>query len=104
MASSAANALAGTAVDITDVGIDGPHTLTPASITGGAYKIQVSADDVTYFDITAHDLLPVAANITVTANFYWDGLFPTFNYARVLFACTTGQFSYTVVGITKTEE
>jgi hypothetical protein len=101
LASSAANALAGTVVDITAAAGGGTHTLTPASITGGAWKIQVSMDNTTYVDLVTHDLLPISANITATAAWYWDWDKPAFNYFRVVFACTTGQFAYSLVSGTK---
>ena len=101
LASSAANALAGTVVDITAAAGGGTHTLTPASITGGSYKTQVSMDGTTYVDLVTHDLLPVGANITVTNGWYWDWENPAFNYFRIVFACTTGQFAYSLVSVTK---
>lgn len=100
LATSAANALAGTAVDITDTGT-GVHTLTPSAITGASYKTQVSLDGTTYVDLVTHDLLPVGANITVTNGWYWDWDHPGFNFARIVFACTTGQFAYSIVMATK---
>ncbi len=101
LASSAANALAGTAVDITAAAGGGTHTLTPASISGASYKTQVSLDGVTYVDLVTHDLLPVGANITATAGWYWDWNTPAFNYYRIVFAATTGQFSYSLLSTTK---
>lgn len=89
LATSAANALAGTAVNITDSGT-GTHTLTPASITGGSYKLQASMDDVTYFDLS------VTNNVTVTANFIHEKVDPMFNFVRVVWAITTGQIAYAV--------
>jgi hypothetical protein len=94
LASSAANALAGTAVNFTDSGA-GTHTLTPAAITGGSYKLQASFDDVTYVD------LGVTANITATADFFHEKVDPMFNFVRVVFAITTGQFSYSVNTLVK---
>jgi hypothetical protein len=101
LASSAANALVGTVVDITAAAGGGTHTLTPASITGGSYKTQVSIDGTTYVDLVTHDLLPVGQNITVTNSWYWDWDKPAFNYFRIVFACTTGQFAYSLVSTTK---
>lgn len=101
LASSAANALAGTVVDITSAAGGGTHTLTPASISGASYKTQVSLDGVTYVDLVAHDLLPIGANITATAGWYWDWDRPGFNYFRIVFAATTGQFTYSLLSITK---
>jgi len=89
LATSASNALAGTAVDITSDG-SGTHTLTPAALTGGSYKLQASMDDVTYFD------LAVTNNVTVTANFIHEKIDPMFNYVRVVWAVTTGQITYVI--------
>jgi len=101
LASSAANALAGTVVDITSAAGGGTHTLTPASISGASYKTQVSCDGTTYVDLVAHDLMPVTNNITATNGWYWDCDHVGFNYIRIVFAATTGQFSYSILTTTK---
>lgn len=68
-ATTLANALAGTAVDITDAGT-GTHTVEPVALAGGAWKIQgtnIPVDNPTsrvWVDIPGE-----TANITVTANF-----------------------------------
>lgn len=95
LATSAANALAGTAVDITDTGT-GIHTLTPASITGGSYKVQVSPDNVLWFDLAS-----VSNNVTVTADFMHQIVDPAYNFIRVVFSITTGQIAYVVTTIVK---
>jgi hypothetical protein len=60
LASSLANALLGTAVDITDTGT-GVHTMTPTSIAGGVIKVQESVDSQIWFDIAS-----ATDNITAT--------------------------------------
>lgn len=53
LATSAALALVGTPVDITDQGTDGAtHTLTPAAISGASIKLQESVDGSSWFDIS----------------------------------------------------
>jgi len=97
LASSAANALAGTVVDITAAAGGGTHTLTPASITGASYKLQCSVDDSTYYD------LGVTNNVTVTADFVHEKVDPMFNFVRVVWAITTGQIAYSIKTLVKGE-
>ncbi len=61
LASSLANAAAGTAVDITTPGF-GTHTITPALLvtTGAVAKLQVSNDGTNFTDVTS-------ATVTITA-------------------------------------
>lgn len=91
LASSAANALLGTAVDITAAAGGGTHTLTPASITGASYKLQQSYDGVLFQDIAS-----ATNNVTVTADFVHELPTPTYNYVRVVWVITTGQIAYNV--------
>jgi len=95
LASSAVNALAGTAVDITAAAGGGTHTLTPAALTGGSYKLQCSMDDVLYVD------LGVTNNVTVTADFLHEKVDPMFKYVRVVWAVTTGQIGYNVYTVVR---
>lgn len=98
LATSAANALAGTVVNITAAAGGGTHTLTPAAITGGSYKVQVSVDDSTWFDLAS-----VTNNVTATADFMHEKIDPMFNYLRVVWAVTTGQIAYVVNTLVKGE-
>lgn len=86
LATSAANALAGTAIDITDAGT-GTHTVTPQALAGGNVKLQGSQDGTTYVD------LGVSSNITTTANFIFEKVDPTFDYVRAVYTLTGGQIS-----------
>ena len=97
LASTAANAIIGVAVDITGAGT-GTHTLTPSALTGGAYKLQASPDNVLWFDLPAASS---ANNVTVTATFMHEKVDPMYNFIRVLWACTTGQIIYTILTLTK---
>lgn len=98
-ATSAANALAGTAVDITAAAGGGNHTFTPAAISGGSYKLQISMDGVTYYDLTSG-----SNNVTVTADFQHQLVDPCYNYLRVLWAVTTGQIAYVISTLVKEEQ
>jgi len=95
LASSAANALAGTAVDITGTGT-GVHTLTPAAITGGSYKVQVSPDNILWFDLAS-----ITNNVTATADFMHQLVDPSYSFVRVVWAVTTGQIAYDVNTVVK---
>lgn len=96
LATSAANALLGTAVDITSAAGGGTHTLTPAAISGGSYKLQCSMDDgSTYVD------LGVTNNVTATADFLHEKLDPMYTHVRLVWAITTGQIAYIVQTLVK---
>lgn len=98
LATSLANAAAGTAVDLTAPGY-GTHTITPAALvtTGAVVKLQVSNDGTNFADVTS-------ATVTVTAagNTYWDlaiqatGARLRASVFRILFTPTTGTLTLTV--------
>ena len=94
LATSAANAIAGTAIDITDTGT-GTHTLTPAALAGASYKLQASMDDSTWFD------LGVTNNVTATSRFIHEKVDPMFNYVKVVWAMSAGQIAYNVYSAIK---
>lgn len=94
LATSAANALAGTAIDITDTGT-GTHTLTPAALAGASYKLQASHDDTNYFN------LGVTNNVTATSQFIHEKVDPMFNYVRVVWTMTAGQIAYNLYTVVK---
>lgn len=103
LATSAANALAGTAVDITGNGAAGTHTLTPAAIGGASYKLQgamrlSTGDAGTYIDLS------VTNNVTATANFIHEKIEPMYDYVRIVWAMTAGQILYTAYLNVKGEE
>lgn len=94
LATSAANALAGTAINITDTGT-GIHTLTPAALAGASYKLQASMDDTNFFDLS------VTNNVTTTAQFIHEKVDPMFNYVRVVWTMTAGQIAYNLYTVVK---
>ncbi len=86
-ASSLANALLGTPVDITNQGASGSvNTFTPVAIAGGSYKIQVSLNgyDNTWVDLAS------AVNITADATALVEKLDPMYDYIRVVYTLTAG--------------
>lgn len=103
LASSAANAIAGTAVDITAAAGGGTHTLTPAALAGASYKLQgamrlSNGDAGTYID------LAVTNNVTATANFIHEKVEPMYDFVRIVWTMTAGQILYTAYLAVKGEE
>lgn len=83
VATSLVNALAGTAVDITDQGTD-DHTFTPAAIAGANAKFQQSLDGTNWVDLGS------ATNITADTNFILSQVDPVAKYMRVAATLTAG--------------
>ena len=94
LATSLANALLGTAIDITDTGT-GNHTFTPTALAGASVKLQGSMDNSTFAD------LPIKATgdatkslaITTTVNALLSESDIAVNYIRVYYTLTAGQLS-----------
>jgi hypothetical protein len=102
LAASMADAVAGTAVDITSAAGGGTHTLTPAAISTASWKLQGSFDDSTWFDIQAADLQAMSGNITATGNVFTHHDTPAYCYVRLYFtAATAGQFDYIFTALVK---
>lgn len=97
LATSAANALAGTAVDITSAAGGGTHTLTPAAISTASYKLQYSLDGVTYIDAG------VTNNVTTTVQFLHEKVDPAFNFVNIVWALSAGQVAYNIYTLVKEE-
>ena len=107
LATSLANALAGTAIDITNVG-SGNQTLTPVSISGASYKLQHSADydprtgSGVWVDAVASESNSVVTNtITVTADSAASLIGVCYPYVRVNFAIAAGSVALVVTSHTK---
>lgn len=66
LATSLANAQAGTVIDITGAG-SGTHTITPTSIAGASVKLQGSIDCTNFTDIAN-----TSTNVTATVNLLWS--------------------------------
>lgn len=100
-ATSQANALAGTAVDITDYGT-GTHTLTPAATLGGSVKLQKNSQPETetpvWVDLTNGECLNGSASQSFSgaANLSWALAHVGFRGLRAVFAVTTGTVSCTL--------
>lgn len=86
LATSLANALAGTIIDITDAGT-GVHTVAVTALAGASYKIQASIDSISWVDIAA--ATPITVSITVLA----EKLTPLYAYLQVVYLITAGRMS-----------
>lgn len=85
LASSSANALAGTAIDITAITGSGSFTLTPTAFAGTwSFKWQGSNDNLNWADLNA-----TAITYSVPATTLWDGLVH-YKYLRLNFTAGTG--------------
>lgn len=92
LASSLANALAGTQVDITSAAGGGTHTLTPTALATASIKLQCSLDNSNWFDIASS-----STNITATANIIWNVDAPYYNYVRAVSAIGAGQIESALI-------
>jgi hypothetical protein len=96
LATSYANALAGTAIDILDQGTNAvTHTFTPTSIAGGTIKPQGSLDGTNYADIKSPEGASLSQNITATGNFLLNFANPGYNYFRLAYGLTAGYLETT---------
>lgn len=86
LAASLADALLGTAIDITTEGV-GVHTFTPTSIAGGSIKLQKSNDGINWVDEGS------ATNVTADASVFLEKDRPGFRFARVYLTLTAGSIS-----------
>lgn len=93
-ASSLANALAGTQLDLTAQG-SGTNTFTPTAIAGGNVKLQKSNDGTNWSDEGA------ATNITADGLVWLEKVDPTSLYMRLAFTLTAGQLSASSVYVVK---
>lgn len=95
-ASSLANALAETEIDITDTGADNSvNTFTATSIAGANVKLQKSNDNSNWSDEGS------ATNITADGLIYLEKIDPTAKYMRTQFTLTAGSMSSTQTYIVK---
>lgn len=86
LATSLANALAGTALTISDDGT-GTQTFTPTSIAGANVKLQKSNDGTNWADEGS------PTSITVDANIFLEKADCCFKYLRVAYTMTAGSLS-----------
>jgi len=90
LASSLANAQAGTPLTLSDAGT-GNQTFTPTSASG-VYKLQQSCDGVTYFDVSG-DTVTISGSGTVL----WAISPVTTQYYKLLFTPTSGVINITTL-------
>lgn len=86
LATSYANAVAGTAIDITDAGT-GVHTFTPAALAGGMITVQYSLDNSTYVDLEAGTAITASSTFTKLIDR------PAYPFLRLAYTLTAGQLS-----------
>jgi hypothetical protein len=99
LASSLANAVAGTAVDITSAAGGGTHTLTPASLGGVVVKLQRSNDGTNFDDHASHTV-----TISAAGNKVWELVDPFYRYVRILHTPSAGAVNLTATLNAKTRE
>lgn len=87
LATSAANAVAGIAVDITDGGT-GNHTFTPKALAGASVKFQKSADGSNWTDIAG-----ASASITAAGEYWFEAADVAYEGLRAVFAITSGSIN-----------
>lgn len=90
LASSLANAVAGTAVDITAVGV-GNSTLTPATSAGNVCKLQEGNDGTNWTDVSGKTVTIA----TTGGNAVWEYTGSS-RYLRVLYTPSAGQVELAV--------
>ena len=90
LASSLANAVAGTAVNITAVGV-GNSTLTPSTSAGNIAKLQESNDNTNWVDVAS-----ATVTIATTAGVSLWNYTGASRYLRVLYTPSTGQVSLAI--------
>jgi len=91
VATTLANAQAGTQVDITDEGADGSvNTFTPTALAGASVVVQKSNDGSNWTNIAS------ATSITVDGS-YWPAevVDPQYQFIRLVYAITAGSMSAT---------
>lgn len=94
LATSLANALAGTDVDITSAAGGGTHTLTPAAIAGASLTLQKSNDYHPVSNTTGTwDAVESATAITADGNIWISDIDPEYEYVRTSFTLTAGRLS-----------
>lgn len=90
LASSLANALAGTQIDITDQGV-GTHTLEPQAVAGGVVKIQKSNNYNAALESGDWVDEGSSVNITADGSSFFEKADPSYRWVRVHVTCTSGR-------------
>ena len=90
LASSLANASAGTAINISTQGT-GVHTFTPTALSSATLKLQGSVDDTNYDDLASQSV-----TISAAGNELFHVSNPAYDYLRILFTPSAGSVGLTV--------
>jgi len=85
LASSLANAIAGTPVNITAAAGGGTHTFTPVALGTTTVKLQASEDDDIFVDISNS-----SETISASSNVLWNVNAPYYEYMRVVATLSDG--------------
>ncbi len=93
LASSLANAQAGTAVDITAAAGGGTHTVTPVALAGASVTLQKSNSYGRSGVTAVWDAVESATTITADGNIWISDVDPEYEYARVSYTLTAGKLS-----------
>lgn len=105
LATSLANALAGTVIDITDQGTSGAtHTLTPSTIAGGSITLQKSNNYGLSGVTAAWDAVESATSITADGDIWISDIDPEYAHARVSYTLTAGRLSAATYLVVKKDE
>ena len=89
LASSLANAQAGTAINLTAAGT-GNHTFTPTALAGGSLKLEASNSGNNWTELVT------AQNVTADGNLFFTKDIVHYKYVRAYFALTAGHVSGTL--------
>lgn len=90
LASSYANAVAGTAIDIIDAGV-GNQTFTPTALSG-VFKLQASNDGTNFSDIGGASI-----NVTASGNTVINVTDPNYNVLKCVYTHTAGAVTLTTI-------
>lgn len=99
LASSYANALAGTFIVITSAAGGGDHTFTPTALSGASTKLQGSVNydphfqTGDWFDLVDAAGSPLTVNITATGSKYWNIPDSMYEFVRQVVVQTNGLFA-----------
>ncbi len=91
LATSLANAVAGTAVDLTGEGT-GVHTFTPTALSGAVVKLQTSNDGTNFEDLSSYTVTISAAGTKM-----WNLVDRFDRYVRILHTPSAGAINLTVL-------
>lgn len=94
LATSRANALAGTEIDLEDAGT-GTHTITPTALAGGTIKLQKTVDGTNWVDVHDDEVTGGAnsQNVTADGGNVWVIPDAMWRQVKLVLAMTAGQLT-----------